>query len=200
MSVDLSAIDWSMRDVDIARQTGLTRERVRQRRRLEADDISIFKGKSDAFIKAAGLVSAFQGECIPCRVAALSEFFGIRMATATWSSVLNYCGKTARGAAARINTVEQLEEVLDKSQECWRLTVGDLGDGALRHPTYRHEYTRRLAYRILCRPLNPGECLLSTCKNKKCCRPSHMIVCSSRAEVSSLVRRRERLRKGYSER
>jgi hypothetical protein len=187
--IDWSAVDWSQRDIDIAEQLGLSRERIRQCRKTRGAADPEFKHRGDKFIAAVQWVRSHPGE-FPATAGQWSEFTGVALKWhSSWRRVLKFCGVQKDWGLPTISTPEQLEAVLDKSSACWRMTVGT-DSVACPHPAYKREYCRRLTYRILVRPLTDGERLVPLCRDTRCVNPGHMKVFASWSEEMRFVRGR----------
>lgn len=166
------SLDWTLRDVELARKHGVSRERIRQlRRNLERPD-PVNKFKKDQFLAVEWFFEKHKLRAETMTVDQIAAEIGVSRRPV-------YDFVRERGAVCVMGQYESLDELIDRQPGgCWVWT--GFFNEVLQQPYCRgingangHAYARRAVFELHRRALTADERIWVTCGNRKCVNPEH---------------------------
>jgi len=169
------AMDWSMRDCDIAAILSVSRERVRQVRILRGEPKSSQKRKKRLGIKTEAWLLENRATVAGMTLTEIRRSMPFKVSATCVFRALNDAGMEYRKPMrlSEMVTRENIEKFIVVTQPagCWEWVGGHRGPG---YAGVGKEYGHRFVYELFNGPIPDGLWCLHKCDNPLCVNPEHL--------------------------
>lgn len=170
------AVDWKLRDTDIAKMLSVSRERVRQVRLALGKEQSPIAKKRTQTVALSEWIAANKETLRGMKYSDAKLICPVRCAYETVAHHMKQAGLFPKNGEITRENLKEFCEVTPQGCWHWQTSVNPVtGHARVRYEGGERDI-RHISYELFRGPIPEGSCVLARCKTANCANPSHLFL------------------------